>query len=211
MNNPATLSADALGDVADGYPKTISLSGQDVEIRVLGTEDREPVLAFAQALPEQDLLFLRLDITEPDIVDAWLANISNGATFSLSAYADGDFVGYATVERNPARWTRRVGEIRVNVAPSLRSQGLGRSLTSQNIRHRPGLGLEEAGGAHDPRPSRCPSGVQAARVRPRSAAGGPCGRPPRQRPRPDHHVLRRGRPLRAHGRSAVGSAPNATG
>ena len=131
MNNAATLSADGLDQVAAGYPKTISLSGQEVEIRILGAEDRAPVLAFARALPEQDLLFLRLDITEPDIVDAWLANIGNGATFSLSAYADGDFVGYATVERNPARWTRRVGEIRVNVAPSLRSQGLGRSLTSQ--------------------------------------------------------------------------------
>ena len=143
MNNPAALSTDALGDVAEGYPKTIRLSGQDVEIRVLGTEDRAPVLAFARALPEQDLLFLRLDITEPDIVDAWLANIGNGATFSLSAYADGDFVGYATVERNPARWTRRVGEIRVNVAPSLRSQGLGRSLTSQIFDIARALGLKK--------------------------------------------------------------------
>lgn len=131
MNNAANLPADALGDVASGYPKTIGLSGQDVEIRVLGREDAANVLAFARALPERDLLFLRFDITEPDIVEAWLANIANGATFSLGAYADGEFVGYATVERNPARWTRRVGEIRVNVAPSLRSQGLGRSLTSQ--------------------------------------------------------------------------------
>ena len=143
MNNAATQSTDALGDVADGYPKTISLSGQEVEIRVMGGEDRANVLDFARALPEQDLLFLRLDITEPDIVDAWLANISNGATFSLSAYAEGDFVGYATVERNPARWTRRVGEIRVNVAPSLRSHGLGRSLTSQIFDIARAMGLKK--------------------------------------------------------------------
>lgn len=143
MNNAATQPADALGEVADGYPKTISLSDQEVEIRVFGTQDRAQVLAFAQALPEQDLLFLRLDITEPDIVDAWLANISSGATFSLCAYAGGEFVGYATVERNPARWTRRVGEIRVNVAPSLRSQGLGRSLTSQIFDIARAMGLKK--------------------------------------------------------------------
>ena len=143
MNNTATQPADALGEVADGYPKTISLSDQEVEIRVFGTQDRAQVLAFAQALPEQDLLFLRLDITEPDIVDAWLANVSSGATFSLCAYAGDEFVGYATVERNPARWTRRVGEIRVNVAPSLRSHGLGRILTSQIFDIARAMGLKK--------------------------------------------------------------------
>ena len=143
MNNPVNASADELGEVVDNFPKTIHLSGQEVEIRVFGDQDRAPVLTFARALPEQDLLFLRLDITEPDIVDAWLANISGGATFSLSAYAEGDFVGYATVERNPARWTRRVGEIRVNVAPSLRSHGLGRILTSQIFDIARAMGLKK--------------------------------------------------------------------
>ena len=143
MNNAATQSADALDEVAQGYPKAISLSGQDVEIRVFGAQDRAQVLAFAQALPEQDLLFLRLDITEPDIVDAWLANVSSGTTFSLCAYAGDEFVGYATVERNPARWTRRVGEIRVNVGPSLRSHGLGRILTSQIFDIARAMGLKK--------------------------------------------------------------------
>jgi len=143
MNKPANPSVGALDQVIGGYPKTISLSGQSVDIRVFGADDRARALDFARALPERDLLFLRLDITEPEIVDAWLANIGNGTAFSLSAYAQGDFVGYATVERNPARWTRRVGELRVNVAPSLRSQGLGRSLTSQIFDIARAMGLKK--------------------------------------------------------------------
>ena len=40
-------------------------------------------------------------------------------------------MGYATVHRTKARWTRRVGEIRVNVAADYRARGLGRVLTSE--------------------------------------------------------------------------------
>ncbi len=40
-------------------------------------------------------------------------------------------MGYAAVHRNSAPWTRRVGEIRVNVGPDLRAQGLGRLLISR--------------------------------------------------------------------------------
>ena len=74
---------------------------------------------------------MRIDITDAGIVDGWVANIKDGATLSIVAYAAEELVGYATVERNPLRWTRRVGEIRVNVAPSFRARGLGRSLTAQ--------------------------------------------------------------------------------
>jgi len=126
------MAIDLSKDVARGYPKTVQLGDDgEAEIRVMDAGDREAVLAFARALPERDLMFLRIDITDPAIVDAWLANLSSGAAVSIVAYADGALVGYATVERNPLRWTRRVGEIRVNVAPALRSKGLGRSLTGQ--------------------------------------------------------------------------------
>ena len=126
------MAVDLRGALTDSYPKTVQVgTGDEVEIQRMGPGDREAVLAFADALPEQDLLFLRIDITDPASVDAWLANIAGGAAVSIVAYADDALVGYATVERNPLRWTRRVGEIRVNVAASLRSRGLGRSLTAQ--------------------------------------------------------------------------------
>ena len=94
-------------------------------------DDRDAVLNFARNLPEEDLLFLRVDLTEPAVVDDWIANLESGDSTSLVAYDDAGLIGYATVHRTKARWTRRVGEIRVNVAPKYRNRGLGKILTSE--------------------------------------------------------------------------------
>ncbi len=114
------------------FPQTTTLpDGSAVEIRLMGKVDRAAVLKFAKALPEEDLLFLRLDLTEPAVVDDWIANLKAGYSISLVAYDKKGLIGYATVHRNKARWTRRVGEIRVNVSSEYRSKGLGKFLTSR--------------------------------------------------------------------------------
>jgi L-amino acid N-acyltransferase YncA len=119
-------------DTAQKFPHTVKLAeGENVEVRLMSADDRDAVLAFAQALPEEDLLFLRVDLTDPEVVDDWVANLASGHSVSLLAYDESGVVGYATVHRNRARWLRRVGEIRVNVGPAYRSKGLGRFLTSQ--------------------------------------------------------------------------------
>ncbi|MFT5693221.1 MAG: L-amino acid N-acyltransferase YncA [Oceanicoccus sp.] len=120
-------------DSASRYPKSISLpDGAVVEIRLMTASDRDAILAFSQALPQQDLLFLRVDLTQPDVVDNWIQNIETGHSTSIVVY-DGDenLIGYATVHRNPAPWTRRVGELRVNVSSEYRTRGLGKNLTSE--------------------------------------------------------------------------------
>lgn len=128
----------------DRFPQSVILdSDAKVEIRVMGTDDRDAVLAFARSLPEEDLLFLRVDLTSADVVDDWMENLLSGHSTSLVAYQDGELVGYATVHRDPAPWTRRVGEIRINVAPSQRGKGLGRNLTSQIFDVARELGLKK--------------------------------------------------------------------
>lgn len=122
----------SLAELTDAYPRKVALSnGTKVEIRLMTREDRDAVLAFANRLPQEDLLFLRVDIADPEVVDEWVRNLETGHSTSLVAYDDDALVGYATVHRNPAPWTRRVGEIRVNVAPAYRGVGLGRNLCSQ--------------------------------------------------------------------------------
>lgn len=119
-------------DMTAQYPKQTTLpKGGAVEIRLMTGADRDAVLKFARGLPEEDLLFLRVDLTEPEVIDDWVKNVESGDSTSLVAYDEDGLVGYATVHKNPARWTRRVGEIRVNVSPDYRARGLGRSLTSQ--------------------------------------------------------------------------------
>lgn len=117
--------------LADQYPRAFQLGdGSSIELRVMSSDDRDAILGFARALPEEDLLFLRVDLTEADVVDAWVGDIRNGSMAALAAYQGDDFRGYAAVHRNPTPWMRHVGELRVNVAPAVRTQGLGRLLVS---------------------------------------------------------------------------------
>ena len=132
------LVVDALRD----YPITVSLdNGDTVELKPASTNDGAAIVSFAQNLSEQDVLFLRVDIRDAGVVDHWLNNVSLGETVSLLAWLGDEVVGYGTVDRNSARWTRRVGEIRVNIASQVRSQGLGRHLTAKifDIARRIGL------------------------------------------------------------------------
>ena len=140
------MSANAISidNVLEQFPLQVTLADErSVELRAADPADRDAIVAFARSLPEQDLLFLRVDITQPEVVEHWLANVAAGVTVSLLAY-DGDAVaGYATIDRNPARWTRRVGEIRVNVGPEYRSQGLGRHLSAKIFDIARHLGLKK--------------------------------------------------------------------
>lgn len=128
----------------NGYPQEVTLSdGRKVELRLVGEDDRDAIVAFARSLPEQDLLFLRVDITQPESVDHWLANVANGVTTSIIAYEGDKMAGYATVDRSPARWTRRVGELRLSVASDYRGQGLGRHLSAKIFDLARDLGLKK--------------------------------------------------------------------
>jgi L-amino acid N-acyltransferase YncA len=127
------------------YPRTVSLpDGKSVQLRLMAAADRNGILAFARSLPQEDLLFLRVDITDPAVVEDWIQNTQAGlSTTLLACDPTGAIVGYATVHRTRAPWTRRVGELRVNVGSSYRARGLGRVLTSQIFDLARGLGLRK--------------------------------------------------------------------
>jgi L-amino acid N-acyltransferase YncA len=61
----------------------------------------------------------------------------------LVAFSGEGFIGYATVHRTTARWTRKVGEIRINVAPDYRARGLGRVLINEIFDLARELGLKK--------------------------------------------------------------------
>lgn len=131
-------------DLRDAFPRTCELPDTSVvDLRLMTVEDRDAILEFARALPQEDLLFLRVDLTQANVVDDWMKNAAAGRSVTLVAYGNNQLAGYATVHRNPAPWTRRVGEIRVNVSPEYRTRGLGRLLTSQIFDVARGSGLKK--------------------------------------------------------------------
>ncbi len=118
--------------ITDDFPQKVKLPDKsEVEVRLMTVDDRDEMLKFARSLPEEDLMFLRTDITDPVVVNEWIANLETRDSISLVAYNGDELIGYATVHRNKARWTRRVGEIRVNVGSEYRGKGLGKFLTSR--------------------------------------------------------------------------------
>jgi L-amino acid N-acyltransferase YncA len=132
MAPESNLSSATDGHPTESYPKQIQLpDGQQITLRMMEAEDRNRVLRFARSLPPDDLLFLRTDITEPAIVDAWIAALQAGTTVTVLADAPQELAGYASLHLEQARWTRRVGEIRVQVEPAFRGLGLGRCLSAE--------------------------------------------------------------------------------
>jgi L-amino acid N-acyltransferase YncA len=110
------------------FPMRLSLKGRTVVLRPMTPGDRERLVAFARTLPEDDLLFLQRDITQPAEVDAWIREASEGSLVTLVAWEGDEIVGYATFDRGSVRWTRHVAELRVVVAQSARGIGIGRLL-----------------------------------------------------------------------------------
>jgi L-amino acid N-acyltransferase YncA len=126
------------------YPIEVKLSGKvSAKLRLMGANDLEKILAFAASLPADDLLFLRTDITDRAVVKQWIDNIKQGHTITLLAEIDGEIAAYASVHMDQARWTRRVGEIRINASSRFRGMGLGRRLASEVFDLARSLGLKK--------------------------------------------------------------------
>jgi L-amino acid N-acyltransferase YncA len=138
----ASNAASAAG--ASWQARTVTLSdGRLAALRPMGMADREKIIAFARSLPQDDQLFLRTDITQPANVDDWMRNIKEGATVTVLAEIDDRVAGYASVHTDQARWTRTIGEIRMQVGLPFRGLGLGRVLAAEIFRVGQNRGLRK--------------------------------------------------------------------
>ena len=114
------------------YPRTFTLdNGTTCNLRVATATDANRVQEFASALPVDDLLFLRLDLTQARGIKQWALNIDAGRTITLLAETGSDLAGYGTLHHNEVTWQRHLGEIRLLVGSRFRSQGLGRYLARE--------------------------------------------------------------------------------
>ncbi|MDE2670512.1 MAG: GNAT family N-acetyltransferase [Chloroflexota bacterium] len=126
------------------YPAAGAVGGQRVTLRLMDASDGDGILAFARALPEHDLLFLRRDITQAEQVETWVQRIEAGVTTSLLVLdKDDSIAGYATVDGSDLPWSQHVAELRVLVGPTLRGRGIGRLLTEEAFRIALGMGVDK--------------------------------------------------------------------
>ena len=67
------------------YPIQLRLrDGHSATIRVMEPQDADKIIEFAKDLPADDLLFLRTDITDRNVVNSWGDAIKNGNTITTT-------------------------------------------------------------------------------------------------------------------------------
>lgn len=143
MTEPGQATGSAAPEGAGRQPRSVRIDGDEISLRSMTRGDRDAVLAFARALPEHDLLFLRRDITRESVVDTWLAELERGELRTVLALRGPEVVGYTTVHREPMPWSSHVAEIRTLVAQPLRHKSLGRLLTQEAFALALEMGIEK--------------------------------------------------------------------
>ena len=126
------------------YPRDVKLGGgKSLNLRLMGPEHRDELIAFARELPRQDVMFLRMDITDPRNVEEWINNVEAGHTVTVLAFDGDTLAGYASLHHNEVLWTRHVGEIRTIVGEGYRGIRLGARLADEIFAIAKEIGLKK--------------------------------------------------------------------
>jgi RimJ/RimL family protein N-acetyltransferase len=127
-----------------GLPKQLTLrNGTEVSVRGVEPGDEPALLDFFRALPEEDRLFLRDDVTDAAVITRIVESAQGELDVQLVAVQDDAVVGNATLNRDRHGWMRHVAEVRVVVARPLQRSGLGTALARVLVKHAVGLGLDK--------------------------------------------------------------------
>lgn len=106
--------------------KAVTLKdGDEVVIRDMTSEDAEASHAFFTSLPPEDRRYLRVDVTQRELVQRRIADAASGRVHRLVVVDDGDIVADGALEIEGHGWGQNVAEIRVIVARPYQRRGLG--------------------------------------------------------------------------------------
>lgn len=127
-----------------GFPIEATLkNGEEVVIRALNSRDGTKLLEFFSALPKEDRLFLRGDVTKKKWVDNFVNNLDHTARVPLVAVHEKKIIGNATLYRSRYGWTMHVAKLRVAVAREYQRQGLGTELAKALVKVAMSIGIEK--------------------------------------------------------------------
>jgi RimJ/RimL family protein N-acetyltransferase len=107
--------------------------GSTVAVGPLGRGDEAQLLALLHSVPERDLLFVRVDISDEAVIRNWTESVGDRETVGAVARKGAEVVGFAILQRPRVAWMHHVGSMLVVTAPGLRGVGLGTILLRRAV------------------------------------------------------------------------------
>ena len=126
-----------------GSKKAILKDGIEVTLQPMVKEDEEALCQFFQQLSEDQLLTLRSNVRDRNVIRDWAARLNYARVLPILAWIGGEIVGDATLHRISYGWKRHIGIVRFVVAPKYQDLGLGTLLLNELVRLAHELGLEK--------------------------------------------------------------------
>jgi L-amino acid N-acyltransferase YncA len=99
--------------------------GREVTIREINADDVERSHAFFRDLPEEDRAYLRVDVTDHDIVEKRINTIDRERIRRLVAVHEDEIVADGTLESDGLQWDDHMAELRLIVSRPFQRHGLG--------------------------------------------------------------------------------------
>ena len=125
------------------YPKDVQLKDFTCTLRPLDTTDELAFHEFFLAVPNQERMFIKHRVTEPEVIREWCQNIDLGRNLPLLACNHGQIIGDATLHQQLGGWKRHIGRISVLIHPNFRGRGLAKTMVSDVINVARQVGLEK--------------------------------------------------------------------
>jgi L-amino acid N-acyltransferase YncA len=99
--------------------------GTKVTIRELQVKDLDRLMKFFSSLPPEDRKYLRIDVTNREIVQQRIELTKTGNVFRLVALHKDGIIADGALELSGEEWRKHQGELRVIVARPFQHKGLG--------------------------------------------------------------------------------------
>lgn len=126
------------------FPKDIRLKdGSKCKLRPLRKDDEAAFHQFFLGVPDQERMFIKHRVTEPEVIRDWCRNIDLGRNLPILATLDGKIVGDATLHQQQGGWKRHIGRVSVLVHPQYRGRGLARALVHEIVEIARNIGLDK--------------------------------------------------------------------
>lgn len=99
--------------------------GAKVAVRNLYPDDLDELMKFYRSLPDEDRIYLKVDVTKRKVVKQRIDLIETGRIFRIVAVYGNEIVADGALELSIGEWGKNQGELRVIVAKEFQRKGLG--------------------------------------------------------------------------------------